>query len=166
MVRVARVDIASPLAARLIARLDAELSATYPEEGATHFRLDGHEVAPGRGGFFVMHVDGVPSGPVADAVACGALRLLDAEREASGVRAELKRMFVVPEARGRGLSRVLLAALEGEARALGASAVVLETGARQTAAIALYRSSGYRDIEPFGEYVGSPLSLCLGKPLR
>jgi GNAT superfamily N-acetyltransferase len=75
-------------------------------------------------------------------------------------------MYVAPEERGRGVGRALLAALEAAARALGLSRLVLETGDRQREAIALYRRAGFRDIPPFGEYVGSPLSVCMGKELR
>jgi GNAT superfamily N-acetyltransferase len=151
-VDVAPASIRSDEVGRLIAALNAELSATYPEEGATHFRLDPDEVAPGRGAFLVARDGGVPVG-------CGAVRLLgDGD-------AELKRMYVVPSARGRGVGRAVLVALELEARRLGARRLVLETGVRQHAALALYRGSGFDEIEPFGEYVGSPLSVCLAKPL-
>jgi GNAT superfamily N-acetyltransferase len=74
-------------------------------------------------------------------------------------------MYVSPEERGRGLSRLLLNALESEARALGLSRLVLETGVRQVAALALYERAGFSRIAPFGEYVGSPLSVCMAKEL-
>jgi ribosomal protein S18 acetylase RimI-like enzyme len=78
--------------------------------------------------------------------------------------AELKRMYVSPLLRGKGLGRRLLAALEAEARALGARRVVLETGVRQLAALALYRATGFQPIPLFGEYCLSPeTSVCLGK---
>ncbi len=144
---VTRADLFSAEAQTLIGRLDAELTATYPEEGATHFRLDPAELAPGRGAFLIARD--------AALLGCGAVR-----RIAAGT-CELKRMFVVPEARGRGVARAILEALIGEARALGASEVVLETGVRQIAALALYRKSGFVEIGPFGEYVNSPLSVCM-----
>ncbi len=92
-------------------------------------------------------------------VACGALRTIDAEH------GELKRMFVDPAHRGRGASRVVLAALEQKARDLGWTRLVLETGTRQHEAVGLYESSGYNAIEPFGPYVGSAWSLCYAKEL-
>lgn len=142
----------SPAVQQLIAALDAELSGRYPEAGATHFRLDPEEVGPGRGVFLVLR-DGD------SAIGCGAIRRLDART------AEIKRMFVVPDRRGQGLGGVVLGALEAAARALGVTRLVLETGVRQPEAIALYRRFGFSGIPPFGEYIGSELSVCLGKEL-
>ena len=84
------------------------------------------------------------------ALGCGALRALG-----DGV-AELKRMYVVPAARGRGVSKALLAALEGEALDRGWTTLRLETGPRQPEAIALYSGAGYRSIAAFGAYAGAP----------
>ena len=74
--------------------------------------------------------------------------------------AEIKRMYVVPEARGRGLGRELLVALEDAARALGYTRVRLDTGAKQPGAEAMYRSAGYRDI---GNYNGNPFASFFGE---
>jgi putative acetyltransferase len=74
-------------------------------------------------------------------------------------------MYVVPGERGRGVGRALLAGLEAEAQALGLSRLVLETGSRLTGAVRLYERSGYSVIEPFGEYIGSPLSVCMAREL-
>jgi GNAT superfamily N-acetyltransferase len=82
------------------------------------------------------------------AIGCGALR-----RIADGV-GELKRMYVVPAARGHGVGKALLAALEDEARNRGWATLRLETGPRQPEAIALYTGSGYRPIGAFGVYDG------------
>jgi len=151
-VTVERRDLLSPEAQELIAALNAELRAMYPEEGANHFRLDPGEVAPGNGAFLVARAGDT-------LVGCGATRRLDA------VTFELKRMFVRPVARGRGVGATVLAALLAEARTLGATRVVLETGVRQAEAIALYRRAGFDDIPAFGEYIDSPLSVCLAKLL-
>lgn len=75
------------------------------------------------------------------AVGCGGLRRLD------DATAEIKRMYVRPAARGRGTGRALLAALEDHARGLGVSLLHLETGDRQTEAVALYTAAGYRRVE-------------------
>ncbi|MFF4094678.1 GNAT family N-acetyltransferase [Streptomyces sp. NPDC001834] len=80
--------------------------------------------------------------------------------------AELKRMFVIPEGRGQGLARRILAALEADARAAGRTRMVLETGDKQPEAIALYASSGYTPCEKFGYYRMHDSSLCMAKPLR
>ena len=80
--------------------------------------------------------------------------------------AEIKRMFVRTEARGIGLGRRLLAALEDAARQKHISRISLETGIKQPQAIGLYRASGYRDCSPFGTYTPDPLSLFMTKRLQ
>ncbi|KOU31535.1 acetyltransferase [Streptomyces sp. WM6372] len=80
--------------------------------------------------------------------------------------AELKRMYVIPEARGLGLARRILAELEADARAAGRTRMVLETGDRQPEAIALYFSSGYALSEKFGHYRTYDSSRCMAKPLH
>jgi putative acetyltransferase len=77
--------------------------------------------------------------------------------------AEMKRMFVRPEARGIGLGRRLLNALEEIARHRSITRMSLETGIKETEAIGLYRTSGYRDCPPFGDYKHDPLSLFMTK---
>ena len=84
------------------------------------------------------------------AIGCGALRELG-----TGV-AEVKRMFVVPAARGRGISKSVLTALEDVARGRGWTTLRLETGPRQPEANGLYTAAGYRPIEAFGAYAGHP----------
>jgi len=79
--------------------------------------------------------------------------------------AELKRMYVVPEARGLGLARRILAALEDDARAAGRARMVLETGDMQPEAIALYASSGYAECAKFGHYRCYENSRCMAKSL-
>ncbi len=151
-----------PVAQSLIATLNAELSALYPEPGATHFQLDPAQVAPGAGAFLVARRGGEPIG-------CGALRRLtdaDVVAQLGSDVGELKRMFVAREGRGTGIGRALLAQLESEARALGLSRIVLETGIRQHEALALYRRAEYADIPAYGEYSLSPgTSVCLAKAL-
>lgn len=93
------------------------------------------------------------------AVACGGIARFD-ER-----RAELKRMYVLPEARGRGLGRQLLEALEAQARALGYRALVLETGVDQLPAVGLYESSGFERIPCYGVYATRAISRCYEKQL-
>ncbi|MFF5726581.1 GNAT family N-acetyltransferase [[Kitasatospora] papulosa] len=90
------------------------------------------------------------------------------ERNAEGYSdgdAEIKRMFVIAEGRGRGLARRILAALEADARAAGRTRMVLETGDKQPEAIALYTSSGYTVCEKFGHYRTYDSSICMAKPL-
>ncbi|MEV1159852.1 GNAT family N-acetyltransferase [Micromonospora chokoriensis] len=93
------------------------------------------------------------------AVACGGLQALDAET------GEVKRMYVRPAYRGRGIARQLLAALEECAFRQGHSVVCLETGTYLPAAIGLYTSCGYDPIPVYGEYVDNPYSVCFAKRL-
>lgn len=79
--------------------------------------------------------------------------------------AELKRMFVSSAARGMGVGRALLDAVEGYARNLQIPSLRLETGEPQAAAIALYESAGYVRIPAFGEYLDDPTSVCMEKAL-
>ena len=72
-------------------------------------------------------------------------------------------MYVDVSARGRGVGGAILRALEAEARGLGVGRIVLETGERQPEAIRLYEAAGYTLIPRYGEYVDSPLSVCMGK---
>jgi GNAT superfamily N-acetyltransferase len=152
-IEVSREDMLSPVVQRLIGALNAELDARYPEEGANHFRLDPEEVADGRGAFLVAYIGGKPVG-------CGAVRRIEP------TMAEIKRMYVAPEARGRGVGRQVLLELEAEARRLGATRLVLETGPRQPEALALYSRAGFLKIPNFGEYVGCEFSVCMAKELN
>ena len=118
------------------------------------------EFAPPHGAFFVGYLDG-------EAVAMGGWRFRTPGLPRVARRpAEIRRMFVRERVRGRGFGRVILATLEASAEAAGADWMLLETGRPQVAAIELYRSSGYVDVEPFGHYAGSELALNLGRPLR
>lgn len=149
---VQRADILSPTARSLIEALNNELLGRYPEEGACHFRLDANEVANGHGAFLIAFRAGQPVG-------CGAVRRIETDT------GEVKRMYVVPQQRGHGAGRAILNAIEAEARALGLSRLVLETGVRQIEAQSLYQRAGFSRIDPFGEYVHSPLSICMAKTL-
>jgi putative acetyltransferase len=96
----------------------------------------------------------------AAAVGCGALRL-----EADGF-GEVKRMFVSPSARGLGVGRKLLAAIEDEGRRRGMHTLRLETGIYQPEALGLYVSAGYRETDPFGDYpAGDAVSRFFAKRL-
>jgi putative acetyltransferase len=152
-ITITRADLTAEVGRALIGALNDEVRGVYSEPGATHFRLDPEEVTGERGTFLIVYRGGVPVG-------CGAIRLLDTET------AELKRMYVDPAVRGTGLGRRLVTALEAEARALGVRRLVLETGVRQAAALALYRATGFHPIPLYGEYCLSPeTSICLGKDL-
>lgn len=139
-----------PSATALTAAVQQEYVSRYG--GPDETPVDASEFAPPGGRFLVGYLDGAP-------VAMGGLRRVD------GDTVEIKRMYVAPECRGRGFARVVLARLEDLAREIGATRVILETGQKQPEAMALYESSGYERIEPFGHYRCEPLSLSYGKPL-
>lgn len=123
----------------------------YPEMKAAVAK----EISGPRAGFVVAWLND-------KAVGCGAWRpLASAERSV----AEIKRMFVQPAFRGRGISRAILNELEALARVDGYATVRLETGLRQPAALRLYETSGYHRIEPYGRYRDDPLSVCFEKTL-
>jgi GNAT superfamily N-acetyltransferase len=92
-------------------------------------------------------------------VGCGGLRQLDPHC------GELKRMYVVPGARGTGVADAVLAALETYARSVGWTRLRLETGLAQPEAVRFYTRSGYRPIPGFGPYAGKPSSLCFERVL-
>ena len=93
------------------------------------------------------------------AVACGGLRELDVGT------AEIKRMYVVPAARGAGAGRLVLDVLEEEARKRGYSTLRLESGTEQHEARGLYERAGYREIPCFGAYAGARFSRCYERRL-
>lgn len=78
---------------------------------------------------------------------------------------EIKRMFVSPDARGRGAADALMLELEAAARETGARRVILHTGDRQLAAVRTYERHGYTPIPVYEPYVGMSESLCFEKPL-
>lgn len=98
------------------------------------------------------------------ALGCGALRLLE-PGSAGGRRAEIKRMYVEPAARGTGVAVAVLRGLEAEARALGVTELLLETGTGQPDAIRFYEREGYTVIPNYGPYVGSAISVCYARTL-
>jgi GNAT superfamily N-acetyltransferase len=146
-----------PTVQRLVADLQAEFTVRYG--GPDHTPLDHAMFAPPSGAFFVGWEGAEP-------VAIGGWRRRPDVTALGGAEAaEIKRMYVVPTARGRGYSRLLLAHLEDDAAASGADVMVLETGIKQPEAIALYESAGYVPIPGFGLWRDSPTSRCFAKPL-
>lgn len=144
-----RVPPDSPDAVRLIDAMGVELSVRYGDGGlspATPQQFD----PPGT--FLVAEVDAL-------AIGCGGLR-----PAADGV-GEIKRMYVDPVARGRGVARALLAALVAHARDHGMLRLQLETGTEQPEAVALYESEGWTRIEAFGHYKDDPRTRCYGLQL-
>lgn len=94
-----------------------------------------------------------------EAVACGAIKELDTKSM------EVKRMFTLPEKRGKGLASKILNELEVWSKELGYEKIVLETGKRQTEAVALYNKCGYKIVPNYGQYIGVANSVCFEKIL-
>ena len=136
---------------RIVAESGAYLQLLYPSE--SNHLVDVDALAAPEAVFLVARRDGEIVGTIAFWIV------------APG-HVEIKRMFVRQQARGNGIGRRLLAALEEAARRRGVDRISLETGIRQPEAIALYRASGYRDCPPFGDYCEDPLSLFMTKRLR
>jgi len=141
----------SDTASQLIRELSADIVRRYVElgqDGSGSFSPN--DVLVPRSVFLVARFEGDPVG-------CAALRPLDAEA------AEVKRMYVAPSARRKGVGRALLAELERQAGRFGYRILRLETGNRQPEAVALYESCGYHLIPAFGKYIGNPVSICYEK---
>ncbi|MGW6704975.1 GNAT family N-acetyltransferase [Streptomyces sp. NPDC054956] len=149
-----------PDAVKLNDQVQIEYQERYDGEGDVTF-LDPAMFVPPRGLYLLAYdASGAP-------VASGGWRAQEENEEGySDGDAELKRMYVIPEARGLGLARRILAELEADARAAGRLRMVLETGDQQPEAIALYLSAGYSPSEKFGYYRTYDSSRCMAKPLN
>ncbi|RNL77343.1 GNAT family N-acetyltransferase [Nocardioides marmorisolisilvae] len=151
------LPITHPDAAALVEQVQLEYVARYGSRDETPLQ-PGYFELPG-GSFFVGYLDEVP-------VATGAWRRrTDVEALGYAASAEIKRMYVAPAGRRRGLARAMLAHLELTAAAAGAEVMILETGAAQPEALELYASAGYQPIPGFGYYRDSPLNRCLARVL-
>lgn len=134
----------------LVTFLDKELAERDGDEHAfyaqyNHITNISHVV--------VAYVNNLP-------VACGAIKKWDADTM------EVKRMYTLPEFRGKGIALEVLAQLESSAMELGYSKCILETGKKQPEAIQLYTRAGYSNIENYGQYAGVINSVCFGKELK
>jgi GNAT superfamily N-acetyltransferase len=147
-----RESPSSPEALQLIDQLSTELGELYADDGGANSYNPQEASAPGAA-FLIARIEGQPVG-------CGAIRPL------AGATGEVKRMFVVPEARGQGISRLILDQLERLAIELGYQRLKLETGILQPRAIALYESAGYYRVARYGYYVADPRSVCFEKELN
>lgn len=142
-IAVREVPWDDPEAATLRAAQRAEIDALYGPDSEPGVAPSAADIAL----FLIAHAQGRPVG-------CGGLRPLEPGA------AELKRMYVVPEWRGRGVSGAVLAALEAAAAVRGWTTLRLETGPKQAAAIRFYERSGYARIACFGAYADDPSSYC------
>lgn len=148
-IRVARFD--APVAQQLISAALADLGARYGGTG-DDTPVDATEFEPPDGAFLIAFLAGEPVG-------CGGWRSHGADT------AELKRMYTAPVARGRGVARTVLAAVERSAREQGRKRMVLECGDKQPEAIAMYTSAGYDQIPNFGFYKDAEGCVSFGRTL-
>ena len=144
------VGYADPVAQQLVERVQQEYVVRYGGPDAAV--VDPAEFSPPLGRFLVAELDGVPAG-------CGGWRAL------GDGRAELKRMYVEPGFRRRGVAALLLAELERSAAAAGQRRLVLNSGSQQPEALALYARAGYAPVAGFGVYADEPGAVFLGKGL-
>lgn len=138
-------------AIRLIEELEATLSPLYPDESRHGYSVD--KLIQQGVKFFVVRKDDYPVG-------CGGVQFYGTDY------AELKRMYIHPDYRGQGLSKQLLTHLAEYSQKSGIMTLRLETGIHQTAALGLYRSVGFYEIEAFGDYQPDPLAVFMEKQLN
>ena len=149
--RLRALPYRDPVAQDLIGRVQQEYVERYGGPDAAE--VDPAEFDPPAGLFLVAEVDGEPVG-------CGAWRAVR-----PGV-AEIKRLYVAPGHRRRGIARVVLDALESSAARAGHRTVELNAGNRQPEALALYERAGYGPVPGYGRYACAPGAVFLGKELR
>jgi GNAT superfamily N-acetyltransferase len=143
-------DVDSGDGARLAQAMRAEIAVMYAGldlDGDTMPRAGAAELSPPGGAFVVGYHENRP-------VCCGGVKRLDEER------CEIKKMYVIPEMRGRGVARTLLRELEAVARRLGYRIARLDTGPKQGNAEGLYRAEGYAAIPDFN---GNPVAVFWGE---
>ena len=145
---VRRVSLDDPRTRVLVDAVQQEYVTRYGSPDETP--LAAAQFQAPTGVFLLGELDGAP-------VVCGGLRRQDPRT------AEIKRLFVVPDVRRRGLARTMLQRLERAALDAGYSRVVLETGDRQPEALDLYLGSGYTPVSPYGHYRHHPHAHSLGK---
>ncbi|MFJ7149597.1 GNAT family N-acetyltransferase [Streptomyces sp. NPDC100445] len=154
-----RVRFDHPDATKLNDEVQAEYHLRYGD-GGDATTLDPADFDPPRGLYLIAYDE--HDRPVAT----GGWRSQDRNEEGNeDGDAELKRMYVVEDMRGRGLARRILADLEADARAAGRLRMVLETGTKQPEAIGLYTSTGYAPCVKFGYYRDYEDSRCYAKRL-
>jgi putative acetyltransferase len=147
MLTLSRTNSDNPEFHELVVLLDKFLKVTDGDDHAFYSQYNKVDTIKH---VVIAHLDNKPAG-------CGAFK------EYSKDTAEIKRMFVLPELRGQGIAKRILAELERWAAELNYSAFILETGIRQPEAINLYHQCGYKDISNYGQYQGVKTSVCMKK---
>ncbi|MBD3897286.1 GNAT family N-acetyltransferase [Halomonas sp. ML-15] len=142
----------SQAASRLISLSDAYMASLYPAE--SNHMMNQQELKSPDTHFIGVHCD-------KEVIGCGAVKSVKEDVHYG----EIKRVFVPVEHRGKGLSKLIMQALEDHLRSMNIAVARLETGARQPEAIQLYKKLGYRECGPFGKYTHDPLSVFMEKEL-
>jgi GNAT superfamily N-acetyltransferase len=144
-----QTDASHPHFVALVRQLDADLALRDGDDHAFYAQFNG-----------IAHLQHVLLAYVPgheEAIACGAIKPFDSES------VEVKRMWVEPAFRGRGIASALLQQLEQWAVELGYQRCVLETGKKQVEALGLYPKNGYRIMANYGQYQGMDNSVCFEK---
>lgn len=149
MLQIIRTDSQHPDFIGLVKYLDAELAE---RDSADHLFYDQFNKIDAIKYAIVAYENEKPVG-------CGAMKTYEADTM------EIKRMYVPPEHRGKGVAAQVLAELENWAAELSVTRCILETGKRQPEAIALYTKCGYRQIPNYGQYADVENSVCFEKKL-
>lgn len=147
MIKLVRTDAQHKDFKLLVSKLDADLGARDGEDHAFYHQFNS--------------IDAIKYAVIAfideTAVGCGAIKKFDNETT------EVKRMYVVPSKRSKGIATLILKELETWTAELGFKSCILETGKRQPEAISLYQKSGYQRISNYGQYKGIKNSVCFEK---
>mgnify|MGYP000564591284 CR=1 FL=1 len=150
MIKLLRTDSGNPELSELIKLLDAVLRESDGDEHAFYSQYNKLENIQN---FVIAYLNEIPAG-------CGAIK------KYSDNTAEIKRMYVKPEFRGKGIAKNILKELEMWAYELNYSECILETGKKQSDAVGLYKREGYKVIPNYGQYAGVELSVCMKKILN
>ena len=144
-----RTTSADPVFQSLVKLLDSELAERDGDEHAFYAQYNKIDLIKHAVVYYIGH----------RAVACGAFK------HYADNTVEIKRMFVLPEWRGKGIAAAILKELELWAGELNYKTCILETGKKQPEAIRLYEKSGYTIISNYGQYAGVENSVCMKKML-
>ena len=149
MIKIVRTNSANSDFLILVRMLDAELAIRDGDDHAFYSQFNSLEKIRH---VVLAYVDGEPAG-------CGAIK------EYSASTMEIKRMYVLPDHRRKGIAAMILTELERWAAELSFSKCILETGKKQPEAIELYKKNGYQPIHNYGQYTGVENSVCFEKKI-
>ncbi|PJB12814.1 MAG: GNAT family N-acetyltransferase [Flavobacteriales bacterium CG_4_9_14_3_um_filter_40_17] len=150
MIKIGRTSTENPDFMKLVKQLDADLAVTDGDEHAFYDQFNKLDAIK----YVLLAFENET------AVGCGAIKEFDAQTM------EIKRMYVAPDYRGKGIASEVLTALEKWAAELGYATCILETGTRQSSAIRLYQKNGYQQTPNYGQYAQVQNSLCFEKKLK